>query len=78
MEPESLKRLAASAGGEFVAAAGAKAPLVDLYERRILPLARKVLEEESRKERPQRFQLPLAAAFLLGLVAVALVDRGRG
>jgi Ca-activated chloride channel homolog len=75
MDAAALRRIAETTGGTFVAAAGRAEALVPLYEQRILPTARRAFEDEERRERPQRFQTPLAAALLLWILDLWLARR---
>jgi Ca-activated chloride channel family protein len=77
MSPETLGRIAEATGGEFVDAHSRTRALVDLYERRILPMARKAFEIEERRERENRFQWPLLAAFLFFVLELCVSDRRR-
>jgi Ca-activated chloride channel family protein len=75
MDAAGLRRIAEATGGEFVDASSAASPLADLYDRRIEPLARAAFADEERRERPNRFQWPLLAAFLLWILDLCLTDR---
>jgi Ca-activated chloride channel family protein len=75
MDAAGLRRIADATGGEFVDASSSRAPLTDLYERRVLPVAREAFADEERRERPNRFQWPLLAAFLLWILELCVTDR---
>jgi Ca-activated chloride channel family protein len=77
MDPESLRKIAELTGGEFLRADAMPLPLVELYEKRIEPSAKKVYEEEERREGKNRFQWPLLGAVVLWLLELAMVDRRR-
>jgi Ca-activated chloride channel family protein len=77
LDATSLRRITDATGGAFVEAGTARNALVSLYDARILPLAKKAFEVESRRQRENRFQWPLAAALLCWLGALALPDRRR-
>ncbi|MBI3845165.1 MAG: VWA domain-containing protein [Planctomycetes bacterium] len=77
MDSTSLRRIAEATGGEFVDGSGSPGSLVDLYEAHIAPMAQKTFEAEERRERKNRFQWPLLAAFLLWIVELSLNDRTR-
>jgi len=64
LDPETLKSLAAAAGGEYT-----DSSLADLYRRRILPDSRRALTLSGRPAKVPRFQWPLAAALLLWILA---------
>lgn len=71
LDPASLRRIAEATRGSYVNAARVE-PLVDLYERRVLPMARKAFEANSRDHRAQHFQWPVLVALLLSLLELAL------
>jgi Ca-activated chloride channel family protein len=77
LDVEGLRRIAAATGGDFVEAADEAKPLVALYERRILPMARQTLESRRGTERENLFQWPLLAAVLLWLAGLAWTERRR-
>jgi len=75
MDPGILRRIAETTGGEFVDAGARSLPLLRLYKKRILPLARESVEAEERRERRNRFQWPLLAAFVLWIMELCVTDR---
>jgi Ca-activated chloride channel family protein len=75
MDAAGLRRIAEATGGEFVDASASHSPLADLHERRVVPLAREAFADEDRRERPNRFQWPLLAAFLVWILELCLTDR---
>lgn len=75
MDRAALTALASAAGGEFALGDAGDATLVDLYARRIAVSVRAGVGDEVRP--PERFQLPLAAALLLWLGALAGGGRRR-
>jgi len=75
MDPATLRRIAAATGGAFVDALAEPHALVDLYESRILPMARKSFAASEHPARESRYQWPLAAAFLIWIVNLCLVER---
>lgn len=77
LDPASLRAMAAAAGGEYIDAAALPLPLVELYEKRIVPMSRKALERGERRERENRYQWPLLAAFLLWIAELGLADRRK-
>ena len=77
MDPASLRRIAEATGGVFVSAGARTAPLVDLYEARILPMTGTSFDSEEQREKKNRFQWPLLAAFLLWTIELSLTDRRR-
>lgn len=72
LDPTTLRRIADAAGGVYT-----DGGLVDLYEDRILPMARKSFQQRERRERENRYQWPLSAAFLLWIVELCVSDRKR-
>jgi Ca-activated chloride channel family protein len=77
MDATTLRRIADVTGGDFVDAHARPSPLRELYERRILPMARKAFERDERRAKENRFQWPLLAAFLLWILVSCLGDRRR-
>ena len=77
MDPVSLRRIAETTGGEFVDAGAMPLPLLELYQKRIQPMARKSFEAEERREKKNRFQWPLLAALVLWILESCLTDRKR-
>ncbi|MBU0756108.1 MAG: VWA domain-containing protein [Planctomycetes bacterium] len=77
MDPASLRRIAETTGGEFLEAGTRSRPLLQLYEKRIVPMARKSFDTAGLRERKNRFQWPLMVAFLLWISAFGLTDRKR-
>ncbi|MCB9898349.1 MAG: VWA domain-containing protein [Planctomycetes bacterium] len=76
-DASGLRALASAGGGEFVDGDTVSAPLVQLFEARVLPRAEQALVSEGRKQRAQRFQWPLLGALLLWLAELALPERHR-
>jgi Ca-activated chloride channel family protein len=77
LDEAGLRRVAEAGGGTFVPAGVGGGDLADLYETRIAPRADTVFEAERRSVRVNRYQWPLAAAFLLWMLAIWLPDRRR-
>jgi hypothetical protein len=75
LDPASLAKVAEATLGTFTTAVSGRPTLVDLYERRVLPIARKAFAAEQRTGRVSWFQAPLALAFLLWLVELAVGAR---
>ncbi len=75
MDPTSLRAIATATGGDFVDGNRRAQPLLDLYERRILPQAREATAIDARKQRENRFQWPLLCAVLLWLFEFGMRDR---
>ena len=77
LDAAGLTRIADATGGRFVAARSSAQPLVELYERDVLPTARAARGASGPGRREDRFQWPLLAAFLLLMLDLWLVDRPR-
>lgn len=75
MDAAGLRRVAATTGGTFVDAADATRPLRELYERRILEMARGGFARGERLRRQNRYRWPLLPAFLLLVLQLCLTDR---
>ena len=75
VDEAGLRRIAVTTGGEFIAAADLPVPLIELYEKRILPTARRTIMAKERKERRNRFQWPLLAAFFLWILGLCSTGR---
>ncbi len=77
LDAAGLTRLAEATGGTFVAARSSATPLVDLYERAVLPTAQAAQTSGGERRQEDRFQWPLLVAFLLLMLDLWLVDRTR-
>lgn len=77
LDVAALRRIAETARGTFRDVSASPRPLVSLYEDEILAMARKEIDARSRRERPNRFQWPLAGALALWILALALPERRR-
>lgn len=77
MDPAALRAIAETTGGRYVEAATTLRPLIELYEAEIVPMAAKSFGSGGRDGRANRFQLPLAAAFVLLVIELAMTDRRR-
>ncbi len=75
MDSESLRRMASESGGEFLRADAVPLPLLEIYDKRILPSARRVYDAQEQSSKKHRFQWLLFLAIPLGLVALALPER---
>jgi Ca-activated chloride channel family protein len=77
LDVEGLERIAAATGGTYVDARE-PAPLVRLYERRVVPMARTArAADDTHRRRENRYQWPLLAALLLWMLALGIRDRSR-
>lgn len=77
MDAAGLRRISEATGGGFIDASTSPSPLIDLYDEHIRPIAQRAFESDTRRERKNRFQWPLLAAFLLWIVELCLTDRRR-
>ncbi|HKE00998.1 MAG TPA: VWA domain-containing protein [Planctomycetota bacterium] len=77
MDEAGLRRIASEAGGEFLRADAVPLPLVEVYDKRIRPMAKKAFEAQQRREAKQRFQWPLGLAVALWTLELAGTDRRR-
>ena len=78
LKPATLRRIAEATGGVFAEGGlGERPTLPTLYEERIRPMARKSLRERERRERENRYQWPLLAAFLLWIAERCVSERRR-
>jgi Ca-activated chloride channel family protein len=75
LDSEGLRRIAAATGGEFVRADAMPLPLIELYEKRIVPKAKKTYDAAERREKKHRFQWPLLGAVMLALADFAMNER---
>jgi Ca-activated chloride channel family protein len=77
MDAESLRKIARVAGGEFLRADAMALPLVELYDKRIVPMAKKVFDARERRDHKHRYQWPLLGAVALSLLDLGLTERRR-
>jgi len=77
LESSTLHAIADATGGGYLDATAADTALVDLYEERILPMAREAFEAEGRRTRETHQQPFLLAACLCVLAVLATTDRRR-
>lgn len=77
MDPHALRAIAERTGGSFAAASDSADALGTLYERRILPRARRVRAQDADASRASLHQWPLAVALALWILDLCRFDRGR-
>jgi Ca-activated chloride channel family protein len=77
LRSDSLRRIAETTGGIYMDADSRPLPLLDLYRKQIVPMAKKAFETEGRHARRNRFQWPLLAAFFLFIMEFCMTDRKR-
>lgn len=71
MDPESLRRLAAATGGEFVRADAMALPLVELHDKRLLPMHKRSYDAGEQTAKQARYQWVLLPLVLLLLWEIA-------
>jgi Ca-activated chloride channel family protein len=72
---DELTRLAGAAGGRFVEATASPHPLLELFDAEIAPRARRAFAADERRNRANRYQWPLAGAFICWFVAALARSR---
>jgi Ca-activated chloride channel family protein len=65
MDPETLRAVATASGGEFVRADAMPLPLVELHDKRLLPMLKRSFETGSERAHRARYQWVLLPALLL-------------
>lgn len=78
LDEETMKKIALSTGGVYVRSTGAEFGLDLIYEEKLSKLEKQDIESKMEKQYNERFQLPLALAFVLLLLEPMLGDRKRG
>jgi Ca-activated chloride channel family protein len=77
MDSEGLRAIAKAAEGEFLRADAVPLPLLELYTKRIVPMAKRQYGAEERENRKHRFQWPLLGAVILSSAELAWIARRR-
>ena len=77
LDEETMKKIALSTGGVYVRSTGAEFGLNLIYEEKLSKLEKQDIESKMEKQYNERFQLPLALAFVLLLLEPMLGDRRR-
>lgn len=77
MDATGLKRIATATGGRFLDAHSHSNALLELYESRVVPMARAVQQQREKHERENRYQWPLSIALLFFVVDLAGSGRKR-
>lgn len=77
LKPATLRRIADATGGVYVDALEQPHALQQLYEARIEPAARAAFRARRDREKENRYQWPLLAAFLLWIAELGLGERRR-
>jgi len=77
LDPTTLEMIASATGGGYLDATASEGPLVELYEDRVLPLARTAFEAEGQRKRETLYQPFLLAALTCFLLVLATTDRRR-
>lgn len=76
MDPDSLRKVAAVTGGEFVRAEAMVLPLVELHEKRLVPMQKRAYDSGEESGKQARYQWVLLPLVILLLLEVAFA-RGR-
>jgi len=71
MDPESLRRVAEVTGGEFVRAEAMALPLVELHEKRFVPMEKRAYDAGEETGKQARYQLVLLPLLVLLLLEIA-------
>jgi len=71
MDPESLRDLAEVTGGEFVRAEAMALPLVELHQKRFVPMQKRAYDAGEESGKQARYQLVLLPLLLLLLLEIA-------
>ncbi|MCA8972364.1 MAG: VWA domain-containing protein [Planctomycetes bacterium] len=77
LDAEGLRTLATSCSGVYVASDAYPLPVVEVFEKRVQPLAKRRFESEDRREPRNRYQIVLLPGILALIVGVLLQDRTR-
>jgi Ca-activated chloride channel family protein len=72
MDPESLRAVAAATGGEFVRADSMALPLVELHDKRLLPMQKRSYDAGEEAGKRARYQWVLLPLLLLLLFEIAM------
>ena len=78
LDESILQKIALATGGSYVRSTGAEFGLELLYRERLSKLEKRELEGKLAKHYEERFQIPLALAFLLLLVELLISERKKG
>jgi Ca-activated chloride channel family protein len=76
MDPESLRKVATVTGGEFVRAEAMVLPLVELHQKRLVPMQKRAYDSGEESGKQARYQWVLLPLVILLLLEVAFA-RGR-
>ncbi|MCK5944388.1 MAG: VWA domain-containing protein [Planctomycetes bacterium] len=71
MDPESLRALAAVTGGEFLRAEAMALPLVELHDKRLVPMQKRAYDAGEEAGKQARYQLVLLPLLVLLLLEIA-------
>ncbi len=77
LDEATLQAIARETGGSYVRATGASFGLDRLYRERIASLSKQEFETRMERQREERFQWPLAAAWLILLIETMVGERRR-
>jgi Ca-activated chloride channel homolog len=74
MDPESLRKLAAVTGGEFVRAEAMVLPLVELHQKRLVPMQKRAYDSGEQSGKQARYQWVLLPLVILLLLEIAFAQ----
>ena len=74
MDPESLRKVAAVTGGEFVRAEAMVLPLVELHQKRLVPMQKRAYDAGEESGKQARYQWVLLPLVILLLLEVAFAQ----
>lgn len=74
MDPESLRKVAAVTGGEFVRAEAMVLPLVELHQKRLVPMQKRAYDAGEETGKQARYQWVLLPLVILLLLEVAFAQ----
>ena len=77
LDAEGLRSVATACSGAYLAAEDAPLPVLEVFEKRVRPLAQRSFEAEDRRRPRSRFQLVLIPGLLLLLLSLFFAERSR-
>lgn len=77
LDAEGLRDVAQACAGSFLLAEAVPLPVVEIFEKRVRPMAQRQFEAQDRRRPRSRFQIFLIPGIVLLLLALFLVDRAR-
>lgn len=77
LDADGLRDVANACGGDYLAAEAVPLPVIEVFEKRVRPLAQRSFESEERRRPRSSFQLVLIPGLVILLLALFLADRSR-